>query len=225
MNKRIAIIPARGGSKRLPRKNILPIGNEPMIAYPIRTAQQSGLFSRIIVSTEDAQIADIAAGYGADIHHRPPKLAQDHSTMAQVCLHVLEHNPCDVFCCLYATAVLLRAETLVASETMLYKNPEANYVMGVSEFNYPPPQALQKDEHGFLSYWQPEFLKMQSQFYPELTVSNGTFIWARTDAFIQDGFFYGSKLRGYLVNPEEVIDIDTPEDYALAKHLHAQLHG
>jgi pseudaminic acid cytidylyltransferase len=223
--KRIAIIPARGGSKRLPRKNILPINNLPMVHYPIQTALESGLFDEVIVSTEDEEIAHIAQIAGATIHHRSSFLAQDRATMVQVCLEVLTTHQADIFCCLYATAILLKIPTLVESETKLNLIPFANYVMGVSQYNYAPPQALQEDPQGFLRYWLPDYIDVQSQFYPTLTVSNGTFIWARTNAFVEEKNFYGSKLRGFLVPREEVIDIDTPEDYALAKHLHAQLHG
>lgn len=210
---RIAIIPARGGSKRLPRKNILPVGGQPMLSHPIRAALDTGLFDRVVVSTEDSEIAAAAQDAGASVLERPPSLAQDTSTVVQVCLHALEHYPAREFCCIYATAALLRPETLRNAHGALDALPSADYVLGVSGYNYPPVQALKADENGFLSYMWPEFRGKQSQTYPELCVSNGTFVWARSEVFIREKIFYGTRLRGYPVPDDQVLDIDIPEDY------------
>lgn len=209
----IAIIPARGGSKRLPRKNILPWAGRPLVAHTIAIARAAGLFDAIIVSTEDEEIARIAHAAGASVLERPPALAGDTATVVQVCAHVLEHREAGRFCCIYATAVLLRPETIARAHAALDAPPAANYVMGVSRYNYPPVQALRADADGFLSYMWPEFRGRQSQTYPELCVSNGTFTWARSAAFRADRIFYAAGLRGFAVPEDEVLDLDTPEDY------------
>ncbi len=209
----IGLIPARGGSKRLPRKNILEIGGIPVLAYPILASRASGLFSHIYVSTEDRVIAKIARKYGAEVIERPPEIAQDSSTVAQVCLHALEICPeIDLFCCIYATAIFLTPATLIAAYEQLFGEPETDFVMGVSEFEHPPLQALITDGNGYLSYMWPEYKGVQSQFQPRLLVSNGTFYWARRQAFIEEKTFYGHRLKGFVVPPEQVTDIDTPED-------------
>ena len=217
MKSKIAIIPARGNSKRLPRKNILPLGGMPMLSYPVRAAIGSGIFDQVIVSTEDAEIASIAEKCGAMVHYRSKELAQDRSTMAQVCLSVLSEYSCHEFCCLYATAVLITSDTIIQAYNDLHQHPKADYVMGVSKYNLPPVQALKYDEDGFLSYMWPEFRGVQSQFHPDLCVSNGSFVWADTKVFMREKTFYGTKLKGYLVSNEEMIDIDTHDDYLLAR--------
>ena len=216
----VAIIPARGGTKRLPRKNILPIDGVPMIAHPIRIARESLLFDEVIVSTEDPEIAEIASTYGAVISHRPQDLASDRSTIAQVCYDVLDcQSPeATMFCCLYATAVLVSVTTLRSSYGDFSGDPMVDYLMGVSNYEFPPVQALTTNDDGFLSYMWPEFVGVQSQYHPELVVSNGTFIWARTDAFKRERLFYGNRLRGHLVPKSEVSDIDTLEDYEALIH-------
>ncbi len=223
----VALIPARGGSKRLPRKNILELGGLPMLAHPIEAARASGLFERIYVSTEDAEIAGVARQHGAEVIERPADIAGDRSTVAQVCLHALDAHPdIDILCCIYATAVLLSPETLVSSYAQLNAEPQADFVMGVSEYEHPPVQALKADSNGYLSYMWPEWRGVQSQFQPHLVVSNGTFYWARRDAMLAEKTFYGTRLRGALVPYDQVSDIDTRDDLTrVASRLDARQHG
>jgi len=217
----IAIIPARGGSKRLPRKNILPILDKPMIAHPIGTALESGIFEHVFVSTEDAEIAAIAKEHGAEVLQRSAGLAQDRATVAQVCLqHLADMEAAggapDRFCCIYATAIFLEPRHLVESEALLDSAPQADLVMGVSEFEHHPVQAL-TEQGGYLKPMWPEYLERQSQFYPKLVVSNGTLYWARTEAFQGTKDFYGERLKGFELEKAYQVDIDTPEDFELAK--------
>jgi CMP-N-acetylneuraminic acid synthetase len=212
-----ALIPARGGSKRLPRKNILPLAGRPMIAYPIGAARASGVFDRVFVSTEDPEIAAVAGAEGAEVIARPAAIAEDQATVVQVCLHALETHPeVRLLCCLYATAALLRPESIRRARALLDDNPPADFVMGVSEYNYPPVQAMKRDESGFLSLMWPEWKSVQSQSYPPLVVSNGTLYWARADALRRDASFYGARLRAYLVPQDEVSDINTAADFERA---------
>src|SRR5690606_5014107 len=118
--KPVAIIPARGGSKRLPRKNVLPFMGKPLIAWPIQVALESGLFSQVIVSTEDKEIAAVAEEYKATVILRPAHLAMDTSTVVEVCLHAIEHlqsrqSSIEAICCIYATAALIAQQDLKES--------------------------------------------------------------------------------------------------------------
>jgi N-acylneuraminate cytidylyltransferase len=191
-----------------------------MLAYPLRAARECGLFDRILVSTEDAEIEKAAREYGAEIIRRPAELAQDRSTVVQVCLHAMETYPeIERLCCLYATAILLRPESIVAAHALLEGPPEADFVMGVSEYEHPPVQALKADERGYLSYMWPEWRGVQSQLQPHLVVSNGSFYWARAAALKEEKTFYGRRLKGYLVSPEQVADIDTLADLERVRRL------
>lgn len=184
-----------------------------MLAYPIETAHASGLFDRVYVSTEDEEIAFVARRFGADIIQRPNDIANDQSTVAQVCLHALETIPeIDILCCIYATAVLLKPDTVKAAHRLLDAEPQADFVMGVSEYEHPPVQALKADAHGYLSYMWPDWKGVQSQLHPHLVVSNGTFYWARREALLKERTFYGSRLRGAIVPADEASDIDTSKD-------------
>jgi pseudaminic acid cytidylyltransferase len=210
--KPIAIIPARGGSKRLPRKNILPLDGKPLIAHIVSTAIESNVFDKVIVSTEDKEIAGIAQKYGADIFYRDVTLAQDTSTVVEVCLDVLRVEDSNLFCCLYATAALLSVETIQDSYQK-FITKKTDVLMGVSEYNYSPIQALKIDNKDNATLILEEFEKIQSQCYPKLRVSNGTLYWGRRESFIRDKTFYPSSLKVFDVLKHEVCDIDTKEDY------------
>lgn len=215
MSKRIAIIPARGGSKRLPRKNILQINGKPIIYYPISAALESNLFDEVIVSTEDKEIAEIAEQVGASISLRPESLAQDRSTVVEVCNELLSrkgYQYVESFCCIYATAIFLTADDLRESYAKLLEEPLIDYVMGVSAYNFHPVQAL-INRGGYLESMWPELNKLQSQTYPDLVVSNGTLYWAKTKEFINDKTFYGKNLVGYNLPEDHAVDIDTIDDY------------
>ena len=208
----IAIIPARGGSKRLPRKNILPLSGKPLIAHVIATAIGSNIFDKVIVSTEDREIADIARKYGAEIFQRDTTLAQDSSTVVEACLDVLKIESGDLFCCLYATAALLSVKTIQDSYQR-FITEKTSVLMGVSEYNYSPIQALKIDDKGGATLLLKEFEKKQSQHYPKIRVSNGTFYWGRREDFIKEKTFYSEYLNVFDVPENEVCDVDTEEDY------------
>ncbi|WP_321417467.1 acylneuraminate cytidylyltransferase family protein [uncultured Desulfobacter sp.] len=217
----IAIIPARGGSKRLPRKNVLPILGKPMLTYPIYAAQNSKMFDRIIVSTEDDEIRNAALEAGAEVFQRPDELAGDRAKVVQVCKQVLDvlreqgETPA-YFCCIYATAVFVSPEDLTNSFQFFNQDPSPDVVMGVSEFNLQPVQALEEKE-GFLTPKWPEYISLQSQFQPKLTASNGTIYWARTIYFEQNPSFYCARLKGYPIPRQRAIDLDTQEDLDYAR--------
>lgn len=215
--KPVAIIPARGGSKRVPRKNILDLHGYPLISYPIKAAIESQIFESVIVSTEDSEIAEISKKYGARVFDRPIEFAQDTSTVAQVCLSVIDQIKVENFCCIYATAALLTPKTIVDSYQIYANHESTNYLMGVSRYNYPPVQALKMNKEGELSYLMPEYVGIQSQHYPKLVVSNGTFVWVHAQQFKVDKLFYSPKLKGYIVPESEVCDLDSLEDFERLK--------
>lgn len=221
---RVAIIPARGGSKRLPRKNIVPVLGKPALFYPVQAALKSGLFDDVIVSTEDAQIKQIAAESGAEVMERPGQLTRDQASVVQVCQDVLEQldgkgiHPTH-FCCIYATALFITPNDLKGSFLMMEQFTDTDMVMGVSCFNLQPLQALEPNENGYLKPRWPAYNRLQSQAHPSLVASNGTFYWADTQSFLRDKTFYSDKLRGYEIPWIRAIDLDTPEDYETAQLL------
>lgn len=228
-DKPLCIIAARGGSKRLPRKNLLPICGKPMLTYPIKAAFESGLFEQVIVSTEDREIAIIATEAGTRVINRPDEIATDSATVVDVCLHVLEilkteNAPPDIFCSIYPTAIFLTPEDLEKSYRLLTKEPQCDFVMGVSEYNLHPVQAL-VESNGFLQPMWPEYRGLKSQFYPRLLSSNGTLYWAKVPAFQKTKSFYGDRLKGYEIARSRGLNIDTPEDYEIAKVFASKLLG
>ncbi len=218
--KPIAIIPARGGSKRLPRKNILPISGRPMITYPIQSAINSELFSRVLVSTEDNEIAMISEEAGAEVFIRSEKLATDTSTVAEVCTDVLNSLNFNegFFCCIYPTAIFLESNDFIASYNLLKANADVDCVMGVSEYNLQPHQAM-FEEDGILKPMWPELIRKQSQRIKPLIASNGTLYWSGTEWFLENKNYYSGKIKAYEIPYYRAVDIDTPEDYKFVKEL------
>ncbi len=220
----VAIIPARGGSKRLARKNILPVQGRPMLSYPVMSAVGAGIFDRVIVSTEDEAIGKIAKRAGADYFKRPEHLARDRSTVVEVCLNVLEqleglNELPEYFCCIYATAVFITPRDIKESFKLLTGSHGVNIVMGVSEYNLQPVQALIRGGDGLLKPMWPEYVNIQSQFHPGLVVSNGTLYWAGTERFLQKKTFYDDCLKGYEIPWIRALDIDTKESFEIVKML------
>lgn len=208
----VAVIPARGGSKRLPRKNIIEVAGKPLLSHVIEICLKAQLFDDVVVSTEDKEIASIAISAGANVHLRDLRLADDEASVDQVCKDVMLDHVCDVFCCVYATAALLKPKTLDASFKVFEAIPEADALMGVSSYNFPPVQALAVDENGYAHSLMPNYTKIKSQQHPKTRVSNGTFCWARTPSFLKNPTFYCSSLRVFDVPEGEVCDLDTEAD-------------
>lgn len=224
MKRYLAIIPARGGSKRLPHKNIALVGGQPLIAYPISSALKSGLFYSVVVSTEDDEIAEISRRAGATVIARPAALATDEAHEFGACAHVLdelaeEHTDPLAFCIIYPTAVFVLPDDLVQSASMLDGTPEADVVMAVARYPIHPYKALKASPSGYLELMFPTEAKRRSQFYPEMVGSCGTFYWMRVAHFRKDQNYYPRRLVGYELAPDRAIDIDTPADLAWAEKL------
>ena len=224
--KRLAIIPARGGSKRLPRKNLLPFRGRPIIAHTIEAALTSRCFARVLVSTEDHEIASTAKAAGAEIHERAADLATDAAGVTAVCLDVLlseerAGRDYDVFACLYATAPLRRSDDIAAVIALI--DSGCDFAMAITTYAVPPHQALRVAEDGTLSAMWPDLIERRASELGRLVVDNGSTYAARVAAFRAHRSFYGPGLRGHLMPRERSIDIDEREDYELACHLAERL--
>lgn len=218
----LAVIPARGGSKRLPRKNILDFLGRPIIAYTIEAALETGLFERVLVSTEDPEIAEVAESYGAETALRPEHLAGDKVGVVEVCLDLLEGeaaagNPYSVMCCLYATAPLRKARDIASVVGLI--GPDCRFAMAVSEYENPPLQALKECSDGSLALMWPELAFVRSQDAPRLLVDNGSTYAVQVDSFWREKNFYGPGLRGHLMPRSRSVDLDTAEDLDLLKYF------
>jgi pseudaminic acid cytidylyltransferase len=220
MTRRLAIIPARGGSKRLPRKNILPFLGRPIISHTIDAATASCCFTRILVSTEDAEIADAARAAGAEVHERNPALATDSVTLTDVCLDILASEERDgrvyaTFACLYATAPLRNAED-IATVVTLAEQPDTDFALAVTSYSLPPHQALRIAPDGALTPMWPDLVNQRADTIGPLVVDNGSTYAAKTVAFRRHRTFYGPNFAGHLMARERSVDIDEQADYDLA---------
>jgi N-acylneuraminate cytidylyltransferase len=223
----LAVIPARGGSKRIPRKNIKVFRGKPMIAWSIDAALQSGLFDHVIVSTDDAEIADVAKQFGAEVPFmRPPELSDDHTPTRPVVNHAITEatrlwvKPAFT-CCIYATAPFIRQEDLKRGFEML-QTDATNFAFTATSFPYPIQRALKLGPEGVEMFY-PEHLNTRSQDLEEAYHDAGQFYWGKSAAFLNNipTFSPGSQpilLPRYLVH-----DIDTLEDWERAEIFHKAL--
>ena len=221
----VAIIPARGGSKRIPRKNLLPFDGVPMIVRSIRTALDSGLFEQVVVSTDDADIAELALAHGAQVPFlRPAELADDFTGTAAVIVHALQQLPAfDYACCVYATAPLLQARFLREGFELLQQHPDKAFAFSVCSFGFPVQRALTLDGQGALTALYPEFRNTRSQDLPEAFQDAGQFYWGRREAWLRGDVLYSPASLPVLLPRHLVQDIDTPQDWKRAEYLYAAL--
>jgi len=221
----VAIIPARGGSKRIPRKNLLPFDGVPMIVRSIRTALDSGLFEQVVVSTDDADIAELALAHGAQVPFlRPAELADDFTGTAAVIVHALQQLPAfDYACCVYATAPLLQARFLRQGFELLQQHPDKAFAFSVCSFGFPVQRALTLDGQGALTALNPEFRNTRSQDLPEAFQDAGQFYWGRREAWLRGDVLYSPASLPVLLPRHLVQDIDTLEDWKRAEYLYAAL--
>ncbi|MEP3635858.1 MAG: pseudaminic acid cytidylyltransferase [Paracoccaceae bacterium] len=230
---RLAVIPARGGSKRIPRKNIRPFCGKPMIAWSIEAAKESGCFDHIVVSTEDVEIAEIARAYGAELpFSRPVNLADDHTATVPVIAHAASecaaiYGLAETVCCLYATAPFVQAEDLQNGLTTLERTG-ADYVFSAAHFTSPIQRAMRESNGGFARMITPEFDQTRSQDLEAAYHDAGQFYWGSTQAW-QEGrpILGGPRTAMYVLPSVRVQDIDTPDDWARAEAMFRALgmHG
>lgn len=220
--KTICIIPARGGSKRLPRKNVADFLGKPIIAYTVEAALQcADLFSRVLVSTEDEEIAEIAKRAGAELARRPPELASDKARIVDVCIDLIDSEAMagrsyDVLCCLFATAPMRTADDI--RNTMSLINPgRVDFAMAVTNYDLPAHQAMRQNADGTLSAMWPDLVNARSQDIGELLCDNGSTYAASIEPFRRHRTFHGPGVLGYHMPRRRSIDIDLPEDLDMAR--------
>jgi len=221
----LALIPARGGSKRIPRKNIRLFRGRPMLAWSIEAARAAGCFDRIIVSTDDEEIANVASNYDAEVPFlRPAYLADDKATTQAVVLHTLEwfeHQNLvpRAVCCLYATAPFVLPSDLLAARHLLDQAPTSSFVFTATSFPFPIQRAIQIDTEGYSAMVHPEQFNTRSQDLEEAFHDAGQFYWARPEAWRHTRNFFENG-RPLVLPRWRVQDIDTEEDWRMAELLH-----
>jgi len=219
---RLCLIPARGGSKRIPRKNIRLFFDQPIIAYSIKAAIKSGLFDEVMVSTDDKEIAEVALKFGAKVPFmRSRKNADDHATTADVILEVLDSYKklgleFSHACCLYPTAPLVNINRLNEGYNQLINNAYTT-VFPVAEFSYPIWRSVQINSENKLEMNWPEHLLTRSQDLPGAWQDCGQFYWFDTKLFTREPKLVGSNTGYIKMQPYEFQDIDTLIDWEVAE--------
>lgn len=225
----VAIITARGGSKRIPRKNVRPFLGKPMLAWSIEAAKAAGCFKHILVSTDDEEIGAVAGEYGAEVPFlRPGDLSDDYAPAHKAARHALEWalkewGPIEAFCHLYPTAPLLSAKTIREGMRLVTDTPfKAAWAM--VRIPYPVYQIMAVQEHGGVEQlFPPNKVIMRSQDMPQAVIDTGQAYCFDTQHFLEREMEVGPLLAPVLVSPDTAQDIDTEEDWALAEQVAASL--
>lgn len=222
--KAIAIIPARGGSKRIPRKNVRSFRGRPMLAYAIQTAKSTGLFDTVVVSTDDEEIAAVAESAGAWVpFRRPPELADDFTGTTPVVRHAINwleaaDQGAQSYCCLYATVPLLNAHWLAEGYRRLLHDPDVDYAFSVGQYRTPVMRALTEGPQGGVAMLFPQHAQTRSQDLPPVYHDAGQFYWGRRAAWIEGRPLFHQRTSMVVLPAYRVIDIDNEEDWRLAEH-------
>jgi len=216
----ICVIPARGGSKRIPRKNIRDFCGKPMIAWPIRAAMDSGCFERIVVSTDDNEIAEVAEQTGAEApFRRSAELADDHTPTVPVIadaiarLNIPDQTP---VCCLYATSPFVTPDDLRAGLDRL-KDTGAPFVLSVTTYAFPIQRALRRDASGRVAMFDPAHMQPRSQDLEEAWHDAGQFYWGCARSWTSGRGIFEAGAQGLALPRHRVQDIDTAEDWKRAE--------
>jgi len=218
----VAIIPARGGSKRIPRKNVRPFCGRPMMAWPIDALRASGSVEHIVVSTDDPEIAETAVALGALVPFmRPAELADDHTATLPVMAHAVRTLqamgwPVETACCVYATSPLLEpADLSIARRTL--DESGASYVFSCARFEFPIQRALRSTESGGVEPMFAGSIAMRSQDLPEAFHDAGQFYWGKASAFLEQLPIFALHSQAHLMPRHRVQDIDTEDDWIRAE--------
>ncbi len=226
--RKLAIITARGGSKRIPRKNIKEFCGKPILCYSIEAALESEAFDEIMVSTDDPEIAGVALKAGASVpFFRSEEMSGDFASTDDVIMEVLteyQKNGAefDAFCCIYPTAPFLTGKRLKAAMDLL---DTADSVMPVVPFSYPPQRGLVVNKNGFVERQFPEYAAARSQDLPKIYHDCGQFYACRTAPFLKSGTTDVERLVPLILSEMEVQDIDTLEDWEIAEIKYRRLFG
>ena len=223
----IAIIPARGGSKRIPRKNIKEFAGLPIIAHSIKAALECGLFDKVIVSTDDEEIAQVARSFGAEVPFmRPKELSDDHTATIPVIAHAIQtlqnDYVIDNVCCIYATAPFIRSSDLLDAYNALITHNK-QYAFPVTTFPFPIQRGVKRDENGNIEMFNPQHFATRSQDFEEAYHDVGQFYWGRADAWLEGKPIFSDAATTIVLPRHLVQDIDTPEDWIRAELMYKVL--
>jgi len=227
---KLCVIPARGGSKRIPRKNIRLFAGRPIIAWSIQAALETGLFDCVMVSTDDQEIADVARAHGAETPFlRPRELADDHTGTNAVTKQAIRwHNeqgiPVEFACCLYATAPFVRAGDLREGYDRLVDSGKP-FVFSVTSFPFPIQRALRLNLQGEVEAMYPEYRATRSQDLEPAWHDAGQFYWGRAAAFLNDEILFSPASLPLILPRHRVQDIDSEEDWQRAELMFAALRA
>lgn len=216
----VAVIPARGGSKRIPRKNIKEFCGKPMIAYSIEAAKESGCFEHIIVSTDDQEIAEIAMQFGASVPYlRSKELSDDYATTMDVMSDIVGKldDQIQLVCCIYATAPLLLSADIKSAYYSLIANSEIDYVFSITDFAFPIQRALKIGDKNQVSMFDAQYISTRSQDLVEAFHDAGQFYWGRKEAWKNRNAIFDQKSIGFKLPRYRVQDIDTMDDWIMAE--------
>ncbi len=219
---KVAIIPARGGSKRIPGKNIREFAGKPMICHSIECALESNLFDRVIVSTDDDEISDVARAAGAEVpFRRPANISDDHTITGDVIAHAIEWQRQSgveptAICCIYATAPFIRQDDL-RSALKLFESGDWSFVFAATSFVFPIQRSFQSNDDGGLEMFFPEHFTTRSQDLPEALHDAGQFYWGKPQAWLDGERIFGENSTVVSIPSWRVQDIDTLEDWERAE--------
>lgn len=225
----IAIIPARGGSKRIPRKNIRLFAGKPMIAHAIVAAKASGLFEHIVVSTDDDEIAATARGWGAETPFvRPTDLANDHTATVPVIAHGIQACMAlgwtfEHVCCIYPGVPFIQIEDLKGALALLMELG-ADYCFPVTEFPSAIQRALKRQADGLMQPFYPQFEMTRTQDLEPAYHDAGQFYWGKAGAWLENTKIHSGGI-GYVIPNWRVVDIDTPEDWLRAEAMYKAIQN
>ena len=224
----ICVIPARGGSKRIPRKNIKAFNGRPIIAYSIKAALESNCFDHVIVSTDDNEIAEAAKKYGAKVPFiRPAKLSNDYAGTIPVIKHTIEwleghNNTIDNVCCLYATAPFIQSQTISKAFQQLLES-KSDYCFSVTSFAFPIQRSIKITQDNKVNMFYPENFNVRSQDLEESYHDAGQFYWGKAQAFKDELPIFSEAASPYILPRYLVQDIDTTEDWIRAEAMYRVL--
>lgn len=222
---RIAVIPARGGSKRIPRKNIRLFCGKPIIVYSIEAALDADVFDQVVVSTDDAEIAEVACKAGADVPFlRPKELADDHTPTVPVIRHAIEwamanRGKVSAVCCIYSTAPFVTAVHIREAYSKLIDEQVTGYVFTATSFPFPIQRAFRIKGDGCCEMFHPEHYNTRSQDLEDAYQDAGQFYWGLAESYLNDKMFFSTDSKPFLIPRHRVQDIDTLQDWTRAEIL------
>ena len=221
----ICVIPARGGSKRIPRKNIKTFNGKPIIAYSIEAALASSCFKKVIVSTDDEEISEVAKDFGAEVPFiRPVEISNDFAATNPVISHAVDWmenqgNLINHVCCLYATAPFIEPNSISNAYTK-FKDMKADFCFSVTSFLFPIQRAIKINKSGKVGLFQPEHFHSRSQDLEETYHDARQFFWGTKQAFNIDISILSKVVIPYILPRHLVQDIDSPEAWTRAEIMH-----